>query len=366
MRILHRVLILGILACLLSSPVMEANPGGNGDGTRDFACGGSCHADPDVSLPSSAVISMNTDRDSTFVGGPLTITADIVGMELSERKIVGVFLTTGTFGVDDSPDNSGWAIISDSNGGSSNYVESYVLDPDEGISVSWSLSAPSVEGTTTFHIGIHHGGDGIARLGDTNDQGGVSISVGPIPENFPQLLDWTPITQRNIGEETVLQSKMMNVTSASVEWKISGSEIISSIEAEDNPNGWEVNFPTALADGSMEYRWRISNSEFETTTAWTTLSTENSSSVDENPSRLLMLALAMITASVLISLQRFMAEDLQSSNIPHNPLDSSKDRVFQSLSPEINLGDPRRPEGWSDEQWTHYGPDYIASLGDDI
>ena len=40
--------------------------------------------------------------------------------------------------------------------------------------------------------------------------------------------------------------------------------------------------------------------------------------------------------------------------------------MFQSLSPEINLGDPRRPEGWSDEQWTHYGPDYIASLGDDI
>ena len=40
--------------------------------------------------------------------------------------------------------------------------------------------------------------------------------------------------------------------------------------------------------------------------------------------------------------------------------------MFQSLSPEINLGDPRRPEGWSDEQWTHYGPDYIVSLGDDI
>ena len=79
----------------------------------------------------------------------------------------------------------------------------------------------------------------------------------------------------------------------------------------------------------MEYRWRISNSEFETTTAWTTLSTENSSSVDENPSRLLMLALAMITASVLISLQRFMAEDLQSSNIPHNPLDSSKIECFK-------------------------------------
>ena len=366
MRILHRVLILGILACLLSSPVMEANPGGNGDGTRDFACGGSCHADPDVSGPSSAVISLDIDRESTFVGGPLTITADIFGMELSERKIVGVFLTTGTFGVDDSPDNSGWTIISDNNGGSSNYVESYVLDSDEGISISWSLSAPPTEGITTFHVGIQHGGDGIARLGDTSEQGGISVSVGPIPENFPQLLDWTPITQRNVGEETVLEAKMMNVTSAFIEWRISGTETISSIEAESSVNGWKVDFPTALADGSMEYRWRISNSEFETTTAWTTLVTDSSSLVDENPSRLLMLALAMITGSVLISLQRFMANDLVSQNINNNSLNSSKERVIQNLRPEINLNDPRRPEGWSDEQWTHYGPDFISSTGDDF
>ena len=366
MRIFHRVLILGILSCLLFSPVMEANPGGNGDATRDFACGGSCHADPDVSLPSSAVISLSTDRESTFVGGPLTITADIVGMELSERKIVGVFLTTGIFGVDDSPDNLGWTIISDSNGGTSNYVESYVLDSGEGISVSWSLSAPSVEGTTTFHIGIHHGGDGIARSGDTSEQGGASISVGPIPENFPQLIDWTPITQRNIGEETVLQSKMMNVTSAFVEWRISDSETISSIAAESNADVWKADIPTALADGSMEYRWRISNSEFETTTAWTTLSTDSSSLVDENPSRLLMLSLAMITASVLISLQRFMAEDLISPKIKNTTINTSEDRIFQSSSSELNLDDTRRPEGWSDEQWMHYGPEYIASSGGEI
>ena len=122
------------------------------------------------------------DRESTFVGGPLTITADIFGMELSERKIVGVFLTTGTFGVDDSPDNSGWTVISDNNGGSSNYVEIYVLDSDEGISVSWSLSAPSTEGITTFHVGIQHGGDGIARLGDI-----VSRDIFPL--DF--LDDWS-------------------------------------------------------------------------------------------------------------------------------------------------------------------------------
>ncbi len=366
MRILSRLLIVGILLCLLSSPVMEANPGGNGDATRDFACGGSCHADPDVSLPSSAIISMSTDRESTFVGGPLTITADIVGMELSERKLVGVFLTTGTFGVDDSPDKSGWTVNSDANGGNSNYVELYVLDTDSGISVSWSLTAPPVEGMTTFHIGVHHGGDGIARSGDTSDQGGASISVGPVPENFPQLSEWIPVTQRGIGEETNIIAEMVNVTSASIEWKVSGSQTISSIDAEKTPNGWLANIPTALAEGSLEYRWNISNSEFETTTAWTTLTTDSSSLIDTNPSRLLMLSLAMITASVIISLQRFMAEDLTLSKRETNPIESTKGRTLHKLSSEISLNDSRRPDGWSDEQWIHYGPNFIESLGDDF
>ena len=363
MRIFHRLVILGILACLLSSPVMQANPGGNGDGTRDFACGGSCHGDPDVSMPSSAVISMNVDRESTFVGGPLTITADIVGMELSERRLVGVFLTTGTFGVDDSPDNSGWIVVSDTNGGSSNYVELYVLDSDEGVSVTWSLIAPSVEGITTFHIGIHHGGEGVARSADTGEQGGASVSVGPVPENFPQISDWMPITQRGIGEETKIQAQMMNVTTANIEWRISGSQSISSIVGESTSNGWEAKLPTALVEGSIEYRWRLSNSEFETTTAWTTLSTDSVSSVDVNPARLLMLSLAMITASVLISLQRFMAEDLKSSTTKKSIIESPKDRNFPNSSVGISLDDPRRPESWSDEQWMHYGPDHIASLG---
>ena len=51
-----RVFTVILLLCLLMAPVFEANPGGNGDSTRDFACGGACHADPDLSAPSSAQI----------------------------------------------------------------------------------------------------------------------------------------------------------------------------------------------------------------------------------------------------------------------------------------------------------------------
>ena len=86
------------------------------------------------------------------------------------------------------------------------------------------------------------------------------------------------------------------------------------------------------------------------------MSSDSSSSVDVNPARLLMLSLAMITAALLISLQRFMASDLASS-------EPNKDRTFESPSKGINMDDPRRPVGWSDEQWMHYGSDYLQSNG---
>ena len=76
-RVFTVILLLG----LLMAPVFEANPGGNGDSTRDFACGGACHADPDLSAPSSAQIVLVADRNETFVGGPLTVTATITVLE---------------------------------------------------------------------------------------------------------------------------------------------------------------------------------------------------------------------------------------------------------------------------------------------
>ena len=285
-------------------------------------------------------------------------------MEISEKRLLGAFLSTGTFGVDDSPDNSGWIINSDSNGGTSNYVEVYVIDSTEGVSISWSLTAPDVEASTTFHIGVHHGGGGAARSADTGLQGGLTISVGPIPENFPQLSEWNPVTKRDIGESTVIQATMDNVTSANLEWKISGTNNINSISAERTSNEWKASLPAALDEGSLEYRWRISNAEFETTSAWTTLSSDGTSVVDVNPARLLMLSLAMITASLLISIQRFMAQDLISSTSKLEHFEPSKDRSFDTTNIGINMNDPRRPSGWSDEQWEHYGPDYLVSQGD--
>ena len=31
----------------------------------------------------------------------------------------------------------------------------------------------------------------------------------------------------------------------------------------------------------------------------------------------------------------------------------------QQAAPALALDDPRRPQGWTDEQWLHYGPDHL-------
>ena len=47
-----RILTLAtITLILISTQGTVANPGGEGDGNRDFVCGGSCHGDPTLKCP---------------------------------------------------------------------------------------------------------------------------------------------------------------------------------------------------------------------------------------------------------------------------------------------------------------------------
>ena len=77
------LLLVTLLLLVLCVPPLSANPGGTGDGNRDAACGGSCHGDPGLSEPSSAVLTFTTDRDSAYVGGPISVTITVTEMELS-------------------------------------------------------------------------------------------------------------------------------------------------------------------------------------------------------------------------------------------------------------------------------------------
>ena len=134
----QRLLALGALALLLMAPTSSiANPGGNGDSSRDYTCGGSCHGDPGLSQPSDGTISIGTDT-TAFSGTVTAVHVSASGMSLSGKRILGVFLLSSLNGNDDLPSDYGWSVIQDPNGGISNYVETVV--PESGsATLTWVL-----------------------------------------------------------------------------------------------------------------------------------------------------------------------------------------------------------------------------------
>ena len=138
------LVIASVVALLMLSSSSVANPGGNGDSDRDYTCGGSCHGDPSMSLPSDGTISISQDGD-VFAGHAVAIHVNVAGMSLSDNRLLGTFILGSIDGNDDHPEDHGWHVIQDPNGGSSNYVETVV--PSSGsVTLTWVLLAPEEAG----------------------------------------------------------------------------------------------------------------------------------------------------------------------------------------------------------------------------
>jgi len=364
---MRRTLIIGgLLLLVLCVPPLSANPGGNGDANRDAACGGSCHGDPGLSEPSSAVLSFSQDRDSAYVGGPISISITVTQMELSSRAMVGVFLLSDTFGVSDTPQDAGWTILSNGEGGSTNYVETYVINAEDGATITWSLLAPETEGIHELYAGVHHGGGGAARMQTSS---AYNVTVGPIPENLPQMLPWEPVNSRPLGVSSELSMPVVNATDVTLEYRISEGPIISSTANQDGEM-WVSTLPAALSDISLSYRVVMSNDEFTESTGWIVVSNEvDSYEADLSAVRLQSLALMLGSIALCISVQRRMSRTSSSMlNEPESALISADQTSMvsapepmpaQQATPALALDDPRRPQDWTDEQWLHYGPDHL-------
>lgn len=361
------LLLTSLLLLVLCVPPLSANQGGVGDENRDAACGGSCHGDPGLSEPSSAILAFSTDRDSAYVGGPISVSVTVTEMELSSRSLVGVFLLSDTHGVADTPQDAGWTILSNGEGGATNYAETYVLDAESGATITWSLLAPSNEGTYDFYAAVHHGGDGSARMkiSDAN-----SVTVGPIPDNLPQMLPWDAMTSRSLGEPSELSMPVVNATAVTLEYRI-GDGPIASINATLSNDVWTATLPAALSDISLSYRVIMSNEEFTETTGWIAVGNEiEGYSADIFAVRLQSMALMFGSLALCISIQRRMSRTSKKSlGEPESALISANQTSMVSpmsaMAPPpvvksgLALDDPRRPAGWTDEQWVHYGPDHI-------
>ncbi len=263
-----------LLVMLIATQATLANPGGEGDADRDFTCGGSCHGDPGFNAQSSATIT--TVADSTaFAGTAYQFDVSISTSELSSTRLMGVFLLSSTNGNGDHPEENGWHIIQDSNGGSSNYVES-VVPSDGTISLTWVLLAPDSPQSTQLMVEIHHGDSpnnlDRAYLGISHPH---EIDVGPIPENLPGFAtDWTAPASRVMGDTSPLLIQTQNSTSIEVLWMLEGeSNAHSASIVTDGDDQWLVELPATMGDARLMYQVTTSNGDYDVQQPWLTIGT---------------------------------------------------------------------------------------------
>ncbi len=129
-----------------------ANPGGVGDGNFDMQCGGACHGDSSQNQSSPALLELVLDN-TAYVGLPVSVTATISGVQFSSSDTLGLFLITDTTGHSDLPEDAGWTVISDQNGGDNNYVELEASSLSSEYSLSWTLKPSGID-LTNFYLCI--------------------------------------------------------------------------------------------------------------------------------------------------------------------------------------------------------------------
>jgi len=324
-----RIIVLMIIIILLSSTnTTVGNPGGNGDDNRDFTCGGSCHGDPSLSQPSDGIISIQVD-DNIFAGTAVAVHVTASDMSLSNNRILGVFLLSSLNGNGDQPNDHGWRIIQDPNGGTKNYVETIV--PTSGtVTLTWVLTAPEQIGAQNLYAEINHGqisnSDNTAFTGVSDVE---IIQVQSVPDNLPGFSNlWTAPDYRISGEFSPLVINTENTDSITVKWKLEGewqthdAEIIL-IEQ----NIWQVHLPSTMEDTRIQYIVTTSNGDFSINQPWLTIGT--------NPpdfegtllgARLQALAFTTIIMGFLITLQTIMFKSDKKEN--HSPVPSNNSQSF--------------------------------------
>ena len=299
-----RAAVLAVIALLLATSVGVANPGGESDAGRDYTCGGSCHGDPALSSPSDGTVTISVDS-MAFTGTAIAVHVTASGMSLSGNRLLGVFLLGSANGNDDRPEDHGWHILQDPNGGLHNYVL-VVVPPSGSITLTWVMLAPEHAGMQNLFASIHHGvNPNPNNWAYSALTMGYSVDVQPVPKNLPGFpFDWTP-EMRVTGDDSPTVIRTKNATSVSVQWMLDGEWVPHDAEAQMvEDDVWAVMLPATIGDTRMQYQVTTSNGEFSIVQPWLTVGTKPPP-FDGGiwDARLQSLAFAFLVLAFLVALQ---------------------------------------------------------------
>lgn len=302
---MNRLTTLSIVFLLLFAPTLgSANPNGVGEGTFDAQCGGACHGDADMNKSSSSIVSVEAP-DTVYEGLLTSVSITVEQIETTQTGLLGVFLLSSMNGAGDTPSDQGWAIVSNSEGGSENYVEVTVNPGQSKHTVTWTLRAPSV-GTYALHGAIHHGGqDGSDAPFFGASSTPASIDVQTVPEDLPRLDEaFNPPVERTVGEGTTVELTTQFVEGLRVEWRVAGGEPQEVPATANGDETWSFELPASLQPSVIEWRAHLSGEGPEQTTPWFQLKSEEPKwSVDETTAYVQSIAMLLAFMAGFMALQ---------------------------------------------------------------
>tara|TARA_S200000501_G_scaffold190692_1_gene179596 strand:- start:1217 stop:2293 length:1077 start_codon:yes stop_codon:yes gene_type:complete len=295
------------ITLILAPGSSVANPGGNGDANRDYSCGGSCHGDPALSMPSDATIEITLGNEA-FSGQAVAIHVTIDGIS-TPSQIIGIFILGSLNGNSDTPEDHGWHLIQDPNGGSSNYIETKASSSGSA-TVTWVLLSPESSGSHILYAEIHHG----SYAGDkafTGVSQPFEINVQDVPDGLPGLADdWVAPSFRVSGDNSPLTISTRNSTDISVEWMLDGewnptnAELSCKEHTIDVCNDWQVSIPATMGEANILYRVTTYNGTFAVEQPWLKMGTAPPPFEGEIWSaRAHSFAFALLVISFLVTLQ---------------------------------------------------------------
>ena len=302
---MRRSTVFIVVALLLVLPTLgSANPNGVGSGTFDAQCGGACHGDADMNRSSAATVEVD-GPEVAYEGLLTSVSITVSNIETTTSGLLGIFLLSDLSGAGDTPDDAGWTVVSNSEGGTENYVEARINTGQTEHTVEWTLRAPP-SGQHLLYGAIHHGTeDGSEAPFFGASAVPASVEVRPVPENLPRLgPDFEPPVLRDVGATTTVVMQTVDVDAVRVEWRLANGEG-TDVTVIGEGEAWTFELPATLQPVAIQWRAHLTGEGPEQATPWFTLQSENPSwTVDENAAYLQSFAMVLAFMAGFLSLQR--------------------------------------------------------------
>ena len=223
--------------------------------------------------------------------------------------------------------------------------------PTSVYSHTWILRADEI-GSKTLYVAVQHGGSsgspyfGISQAFD--------IEVIPIPENLQRLNpEYSPTTSRDIGDSTDLCVETVNASSVEIEWREPSGDAIELTTILEG-DCWKATLPASIDGNTIEWRAILEGEGPTQTTPWFSLSSlEPRWEANEMALNLQSLAHVVLFFGIVLLLKMPRKDTSELKKY-----EASTEVLAQENTPPPLPADGL-PDGWSMEQWNHYGADYL-------